>query len=85
MVYSGGMTGLDYTNDEISNTYRILRKAPKLVDKQNFYRGPSVWNNEEYTYKNESKEESKRFYGYESISKNGRKIYELRYNGGIIE
>lgn len=85
MVYSGGMTGLDYTKDEISNTYRMLRKALKLVDKQSLYRGPSAWKEEEFTYLNEFKEKSKNFYGYESISKNGRKLYELRYNGGILE
>lgn len=85
MVYSGGMSGSDYSNAEISNTYRILRNALKLVDKQSLYRGPSAWNEEEYTYLNEYKDNTKSFYGYESISKNRKKIYELRYSGGIIE
>lgn len=85
MVYSGGVKGINVTNDEISNTYRVLRKALNAVDYHKSYRGPSTWNDEEYTYLNECKETSNNFYGYESISKKGVIIYELRYNGGKIE
>jgi hypothetical protein len=84
MVYSGGTNEI-VTSAEVLETYGFLRKALRLVNDDDIYRGPSEYKDGSYFYLNEVSGQIDNFWGHETIRKSGRLIYELRYSGGIIK
>ena len=84
MVYSGGLLpGLGdlVTEQEV---YAFLGAALRRASPQRPFRGPSAWQDCAWLYKDESQGDVLRFWGKESISFQGRLVYELRYQGGML-
>ncbi|CAH1208108.1 IS1595 family transposase ISBsp8 [Paenibacillus plantiphilus] len=84
MVYSGGIIHPNASWDFIAPVYGFLRKALMLVDTDSIYRGPHRYVDNNYVFENEYEGTLDDFYGKEIILLDGQKIYELRYNGGMI-
>ncbi|MCL6459327.1 MAG: DUF5680 domain-containing protein [Gorillibacterium sp.] len=84
MVYSGGVMMSNAVRDIIDPIYKFLRRALKQVDTNSIYRGPNHYQEDAYLYENEYEGTLEDFHGKEIIILDGDKVYELRYNGGII-
>jgi hypothetical protein len=84
MVYSGGVIIPNASWDIIAPIYGFLRQALRLVDTNSIYRGPNHYEENNYIFKNEYEGTLEDFHGKEIILLDGQKVYELRYNGGII-
>ena len=65
--------------------YSFLKKCLKKVNANNPFRGPSEYQSGEYIYKNKTKGDIDNFYGEELICYKNKKIYELKYHGGLVE
>jgi hypothetical protein len=81
MVYSGGVIIPDAI---VGPIYSFLRQALRMVDTESIYRGPNLFESGNYIFKNEYMGTLDCFHGKEIILMNGQKVYELRYNGGIV-
>lgn len=82
MVYYG------FVNQEIDNIkdiYSILRKALSLIPEDCPYRGPREFIDGNYRYFNKYSGEVDRFSGEEIIEYAGKKVYEAKYIGGLID
>lgn len=64
--------------------YAFLRQALRLVDTKSIYRGPNHYESDNFVFNNEYEGTLDCFYGKEIILKDGQKVYELHYNGGVI-
>lgn len=84
MVYSGGVTIPDADWDIMVPIYNFLRQALRLVDTNSIYRGPNYYESGTYIFKNEYEGTLDCFHGKEIILIGNKKVYELRYNGGIV-
>ncbi len=62
----------------------VLKEALRHGERDRPFRGPRSYQNGDYSYTNESHGTVERFWGYEVIAFQGRPIYELRYQGGLI-
>ena len=83
MVYSGGVI-VPNANWDIGPIYAFLRKALMLVDTNTIYRGPKHYEDSNYIFKNDYEGTLDDFHGKEIILMDGQKVYELRYNGGVV-
>lgn len=84
MVYSGGVSLPDTDHKLIAKIYAFLRQALRQVDTASIYRGPNRYASENFLYENEAAGALDYFHGKEQILMDGQKVYELRYNGGLI-
>ena len=84
MVYSGGVTIPNADWDIMGPIYNFLRQALRLVDTNSIYRGPNYNESGTYIFKNEYEGTLDCFHGKEMILIGDEKVYELRYNGGIV-
>jgi hypothetical protein len=84
MVYSGGVSIQNATWNTIAPIYKFLQQTLRLVDTKSIYRGPSYYESGDYVYKNEYEGTLECFNGKEIIFKDSQKVYELRYNGGLL-
>lgn len=84
MVYSGGVTIPNVNGDSMGQIYHFLRQALRLVDTNFIYRGPQYYELGEYVYQNECEGTIDCFHGKEMILLDAKKVYELKYSGGII-
>lgn len=84
MVYSGGVIIPNADWDSIGPIYGFLRQALRLVDAKSIYRGPAHFKSGNYIFKNEYEGTLDCFHGKEIILMDGQKVYELRYNGGVV-
>ncbi|WP_150266948.1 DUF5680 domain-containing protein [Paenibacillus tepidiphilus] len=84
MVYSGGVIIPEANWDILGPIYGFLRQALRLVDTTSIYRGPKHFETGNYIFNNEYGGTLDCFYGKEIILRDGHKVYELHYNGGII-
>ncbi|HNU81749.1 MAG TPA: DUF5680 domain-containing protein [bacterium] len=82
MNYSGRCLETIISKSEI---YSFLKKCLKKVNANNPFRGPSEYQSGEYIYKNKTKGDIDNFYGEELICYKNKKIYELKYHGGLVE
>jgi hypothetical protein len=62
----------------------FLNEALRHVERDRPFRGPRRYQNGDYSYADESHGAVDRFWGHELIAYQGRSIYELRYQGGLI-
>jgi hypothetical protein len=85
MCYAGGVEENVTEESDITQVYRFLRDALGKVSKENLFRGPKIVkdNNKEYIHVSDGTIESSS--GSESIRIDGKRVYHLRYNGGIIK
>ncbi len=84
MVYSGGIIIPEANWTVIGPIYGFLRQALRLVDTESIFRGPKHYESEDYAFHNEYEGTISCFQGKETIVREGKKVYELHYNGGII-
>lgn len=63
----------------------FLKDALLRVPKDKPYRGPEEYRDGEYVYRSEVEGTFEWYNGYEEILKNGVRVYECRYHGGIIK
>jgi len=84
MVYSGGIIIPNATANIINSIYDFLKRALMLVDINSIYRGPKYYHLDDYVFKNEYEGTLNCFYGKELILIKNQKVYELRYNGGLV-
>jgi hypothetical protein len=81
MVYYGWVIE-DFDKNEV---YRALRHALKNQPHDFPVRGPKEIDYENFTYINNWSGNLNRFSGKETISQNGKIIYEANYMGGLID
>jgi hypothetical protein len=62
----------------------FLKEALRHIERDRPFRGPRRYQSGDYTYTDESHGVPDRFWGHEIIAYQGRPIYELRYQGGLI-
>jgi hypothetical protein len=63
----------------------FLKEALRHVTADAPYRGPEQYQHGDYTYANEIHGSVEQFWGHETIAYQGRSIYELRYQGGMVQ
>ncbi len=80
MNYYGKVFDKEYSEE----IYNFLKKALKMVEKESPYRGPKILKEDKLKYINKFKGDYKNFIGKEIILYDGKKIYELKYHGGLI-
>lgn len=82
--------GMNYYGGVISNKvvgkqlYQFLQKAMRLVNMEKPFRGPVGFQEGEWDYKDESIGTVDKFYGTETIYFQKEKVYELKYQGGVV-
>jgi hypothetical protein len=84
MSYAGGVTS-EFTNpDDIQLIYAFLRQALRLVAYERPFRGPQTYRAGPYRYLDATQGDIVRFRGEEMILSGDRRVYELRYHGGML-
>ena len=84
MAYAGGDVPSGASPADMGPVYSVLRAALRHVRPDYPYRGPERLQQMDYLYENEPHGDVARFWGAESISRQGVVIYELHYAGGLI-
>lgn len=64
--------------------YGFLKEALRLVTSEKPFRGPDEYSNGDYKYMCETIGDFEWFQGYESITFQGKLVYECYYHGGIV-
>ena len=88
MVYSGG--GLKNVPRSVRSAvkmpqvYAFLQAALLHAPVEHPYRGPALWEQDDFIYSNEIHGDLERFWGMEAISYQGVAVYQLHYSGGIL-
>jgi hypothetical protein len=84
MGYAGGFTALVSDPGEAQEIGALLQAALRQVPAERPYRGPETFRQGEYDYANETEGGLDRFSGIETIAREGRVLYRLRYSGGLL-
>ncbi len=85
MAFSGGMLLKYQKNIEFAkSTFNFLKKALRLIDEKNPYRGPTKLEDGEWKYLNETIGDIKRFKGIERIFFKDEEVFNQDYIGGIV-
>ncbi len=82
MNYSGRCLKTTISKKEI---FSFLKRCLRKVDIDNLFRGPSEYCWGDYIYKNKTKGDVNNFCGEEFIYYKNKRIYELKYHGGLIK
>jgi len=84
MSYAGGVT-LDITDrGELLTIYAFLRQALLAVGEDQPFRGPSQFQEDNLRYTNSAEGDISCFHGTEHIYQGDKRVYGLRYSGGIV-
>ncbi len=70
--------------DNIGEVYSFLQDALKLIPKNYPYRGPEMYCDKDFLYKNNFTGQIDNFYGEEIILHKEKEIYKARYIGGFV-
>lgn len=81
MSYAGGM--LPGSPLDASDVYGFLRAALRKIEDRPF-RGPSRWSEGWLAYVDDSQGDIGGFRGTELITYEGKPVYQLHYNGGLL-
>lgn len=84
MAYSGGLVPSTTITIEAKQIYAFLRASLSLVEAENPYRGPKIFQEGLFGYKNEDQGNIESFWGAETITYNGQQVYQLHYSGGAL-
>ena len=82
MNYSGRCLSSMVSKNKI---YGFLKRCLKKVSIYNPFRGPDEYQSGDYTYKNKVKGNIDNFYGEECLYCKNKKIYGLKYHGGLVK
>jgi hypothetical protein len=67
------------------DVYGILKSALKRMPKNFPFRGPEIYKDEKFIYRNRWRGELERFSGEEKITKEGKLLYKANYMGGLVD
>lgn len=81
MNYYGGLTS---DTVDAKSVYSFLKKAMRLVKDDRPFRGPSFFQEGDWTYSDKSSGTVEQFEGVETICFQKEKAHEIKYHGGII-
>lgn len=84
MSYTGGIISEITDPGEIRRIYVFLRQALQLVAYERPFRGPQTHRAGPYRYLDATQGDITRFRGEEMILSGDKRVYELRYSGGIL-
>jgi len=84
MGYAGGLTKATVRPAEMRLVYDFLRAALRQVAADRPYRGPNMFRQGEYRYRDESQGEVDDFWGVETITHQDQHVYQLHYSGGLL-
>lgn len=84
MSYAGGVLPEISSSDEIHRIYTFLRQVLRLVTYERPFRGPQRHHAEPYRYLDSTQGDIARFRGEEIILRGSKRVYDLRYAGGIL-
>jgi hypothetical protein len=85
MAYSGGMIKEYHGDlDFAIKTFSFLKKALKKVDESNPYRGPKLFQEEDWEYTNSIEGDITNFKGTEKIFYKEKEVFKQDYIGGLI-
>lgn len=65
--------------------FTFLKKCLKRVSQKTIFRGPKEFKQGDFLYINKIQGKVEDFYGEEYIYYQGKKVYKLKYHGGIIK
>ncbi|MEO7021662.1 MAG: DUF5680 domain-containing protein [Ktedonobacteraceae bacterium] len=82
--YAGGVTPEITERDEVHAIYAFLQQTLQLVTYERPYRGPQRYQTNLYRYLDANQGDIIRFHGEEMIMSGGKRVYELRYSGGML-
>jgi co-chaperonin GroES (HSP10) len=82
MVYYGSV---DNSIEDFKKVYKFLQNALLLIPKGNPFRGPKKYKQDDYVYINKFEGKAHDFHGEETILLKGKRIYEARYAGGLVD
>ena len=68
-----------------SDIYIFLKKCLKKVNSKTIFRGSEKFEENEFIYINKFKGDVEDFYGEEFIYYKNKKVYKLKYHGGLIK
>lgn len=81
MVYYGHIE----TNTPVTIVYPVLQKALRQMPQEAPFRGPKEMKEGEFYYHNTWNGTIEKFSGKETISMNGKTVYEASYIGGLVD
>lgn len=84
MGYAGGILPEIADPQETHRIYAFLRQALQLVAYERPFRGPQRYHAGPYRYLDSTQGDITRFRGEEIILSGDKRMYELRYAGGIL-
>jgi hypothetical protein len=84
MSYAGGVAADITDRREFSAIYAFLRKALLAIPEHSPFRGPPQYDDGALSYANIAQGDLGEFLGEEWITRDGVKVYGLRYGGGLI-
>lgn len=82
MVYYGWV---ESSVVDIGSVYTILQGALRNMPEEAPFRGPSIFKEGEYEYRNSWKGEVSSFSGVEEIYQGEKQIYKATYIGGLVD
>jgi len=65
--------------------YQFLKEALRKATEDKLFRGPEIYNKEDFEYNNEIEGTLAKFTGYEQIFYKKQKVYQLNYCGRFIQ
>ena len=84
MGYGGEVIDPQAAPEESGRIYGFLQQALRHITPDRPYRGPAVFQLDDFTYTNRSEGDLASFWGSEEITRAGVPVYRLRYHGGQI-
>lgn len=81
MVYYGFVFS-DANNKEV---YSVLMEALRNTTVETPFRGPGLFEKDNWRYENKIEGEAENFQGTEKIYRDGKIIYEAKYIGGLVD
>jgi len=84
MSYAGGVLPESSSPDEIRRIDTFLRQVLQLVTYERPFRGPQRHHIDPYRYLDSTQGDIARFRGEEIIMRENKRVYDLRYAGGIL-
>lgn len=70
---------------DFETVYKFLKKALRNQPEDLPLRGPKVFQEGDFIYKNKTEGNLEEFFGEEEIYKGKKRIYKMKYNGGWVD
>jgi hypothetical protein len=82
--YGGEVIDRQTSPTDCLRIYGFLQQALRQITPERPYRGPAVFQADEFTYTDRSEGSLTSVWGGEEITRSGVVVYRLRYHGGLI-